>query len=104
MTLPEPIVSKEHFLLFYEVVADYAVRRMPFRSQHLALATAATLRGELLLGGAFANPVDGAVLLFSGDGPEVAEEFAKNDPYVQNGLVSRWVVRSWTVVAGCLFE
>ena len=104
MTLPEPIISKEHFLLFYEVVADYSVRRMPFRSQHLALATAAALRGELLLGGAFANPVVGAVLLFCGDGPEVAEAFAKSDPYVQNGLISRWVVWSWTVVAGCLFE
>jgi uncharacterized protein len=104
MILPEPIVSKEHFLLFYEVVEDYSVRRIPFRSQHLALAAAAALRGELLLGGAFANPVDGAVLLFSGDGPEVAEAFAKNDPYVQNGLVSRWYIRSWTVVAGCLFE
>jgi uncharacterized protein YciI len=30
----------------------------------------------------------------------VAEEFAKNDPYVKNGLITRWWVREWTVVLG----
>jgi hypothetical protein len=60
----------------------------------------ASERGELLLGGAFANPVDGAVLLFQGDSAEVAEKFAKADPYVTNGAVKRWYVREWTTVAG----
>jgi hypothetical protein len=53
-----------------------------------------------VLGGALANPVDGAVLLFKGDSPEVAERFAKSDPYVANGLVKRWYVREWTTVVG----
>jgi len=44
--------------------------------------------------------VDGAILLFRGDSPEVAENFAKSDPYVLNGLVKRWYVREWTTVAG----
>ena len=57
-------------------------------------------RGELLLGGALANPADGAVLLFTGDSPEVAEKFAQADPYVANGLVKRWYVREWTTVVG----
>jgi len=57
-------------------------------------------RGELVLGGALANPVDGAVLLFKGDSPEIAESFAKVDPYVTSGLVKRWYVREWTTVAG----
>jgi hypothetical protein len=39
-------------------------------------------------------------LLFSGDSPEVAEKFAKTDPYVVNGAVKRWYVREWTTVAG----
>jgi hypothetical protein len=54
----------------------------------------------LLLGGALANPVDGAVLLFKGDSPTVAEDFARADPYVTSGLVKRWYVREWTTVAG----
>ncbi len=57
-------------------------------------------RGELLLGGALADPVDMAVLLFTGSGPEAAERFARADPYVTNGLVSRWRVRPWTTVVG----
>jgi heme-degrading monooxygenase HmoA len=52
------------------------------------------------LGGALANPADGAVLLFKGDSPAVAENFAKADPYVTSGLVKRWHVREWTTVAG----
>jgi uncharacterized protein YciI len=53
-----------------------------------------------VLGGALANPIDGAVLLFRGESPEVAESFALADPYVQNGLVMRWRVREWTTVVG----
>ena len=89
-----------HYLLFYDVVADYAERRKAFRKEHLALARAAHARGELVLGGALADPVDGAVLLFRGDSPAVAEAFAAADPYVQNGLVTRWRVREWTTVVG----
>jgi uncharacterized protein YciI len=89
-----------HYLLFYEVDKDYVARRAEFRDAHLGLAWKASGRGELVLGGALTNPVDGAVLLFKGDSPEVAEEFARNDPYVTNGIVKRWYVREWTTVAG----
>jgi uncharacterized protein YciI len=89
-----------HYLLFYDVVPDYVERRAAFRDEHLALAWEAHARGELVLGGALANPVDGAVLLFSADSPAVAEAFAAADPYVRNGLVTRWRVRVWTTVAG----
>jgi uncharacterized protein YciI len=89
-----------HFLLFYEVADDYLARRGEFRSAHLNLAWKASDMGELILGGAYANPPDGALLLFKGDSPVVAEKFAKADPYVANGLVKRWYVREWTTVAG----
>ena len=89
-----------HYLLFYEVADDYFARRAELRSAHLEKAWAASERGELVLGGALANPVDGAVLLFKGDSPAVAENFAKADPYVTQGLVRTWRVREWTTVAG----
>jgi uncharacterized protein YciI len=44
--------------------------------------------------------VDGAALVFKGDDPSVAERFARNDPYVVNGLVQNWRVRAWNVVVG----
>jgi len=89
-----------HYLLFYEVGDDYVERRAEFRDAHLIKAWAAHARGQLLLGGALQDPTDGAVLLFAGDSPAVAEEFARIDPYVVNGLVTRWWVRAWLTVAG----
>jgi uncharacterized protein len=89
-----------HYLLFYDYVPDIVERRGPHRAAHIAHARAAVDRGELVLGGALANPLDGGVLLFRGDSPAAAETFAQVDPYVVNGLVSRWRVREWTTVVG----
>jgi uncharacterized protein YciI len=89
-----------HQLLLYDVVPDYVERRARFRAEHLALAQAALARGELVLGGALADPVDGAVLVFRGDNPAAAEAFARADPYVRHGLVTRWRLRAWNVVVG----
>jgi uncharacterized protein len=89
-----------HYLLMYDVVDDYVERRAPLRGAHIAHAREAIGRGELVLGGALANPADGAVLLFKGDSPKAAEAFAQVDPYVVNGLVKRWRVREWTTVVG----
>ncbi len=89
-----------HYLLFYETASDYLTRRAEFRGEHLALAWQAHDRGELVLGGALADPVDGAVLLFQGSSPRVAEQFVERDPYVRHGLVRSWRVRPWTTVVG----
>jgi uncharacterized protein YciI len=89
-----------HYLLFYEAGSDYEERRKPFRVAHLQHARDAVARGELVLGGAFAKPVDGGVILFRGDSPAAAEQFAKSDPYVVNGVVKKWYVREWTTVVG----
>lgn len=91
-----------HYLLLYEVVEDYVAKRAPFRDQHLALANEAVEDGELLLGGALAEPVDGAVLLFKTQ--TAAEAFANADPYVHNGLITKWTVRKWNTVAGSLMS
>jgi uncharacterized protein YciI len=87
-------------LLIYDLVDDYVERRAPLRAAHVAIARAAEERGELILGGALANPPDMAVLLFRGDSPRAAEAFAGADPYVLNGLVKQWRVREWTTVVG----
>ena len=89
-----------YYVLFYETVDDYVGRRAPFRDEHLALARAAHERGELVLGGAFADPADAALLVFKGDGPAIVEAFVAADPYIRNGLIEKWRVRPWTVVIG----
>ena len=89
-----------HYILFYDVRADYVEKRAQFRELHLTHARAAYDRGELVLGGALADPVDGAMLIFRGESPTAAEQFAQSDPYVTNGLVTRWRVRKWSTVIG----
>jgi uncharacterized protein YciI len=89
-----------HYLLFYETAPDYLERRAKYRDEHLALAWQSVEAGELILGGALADPVDSAILLFECDSTETVERFVAADPYVQNGLVTSWRVRPWTTVAG----
>lgn len=89
-----------YFALFYDTVSDYLERRQVHRAAHLAYAERAHQAGELVLAGAFANPADGALFVFRAESKSVAEEFAKNDPYVLNGLIKAWRVRDWTVVIG----
>ena len=87
-------------ILFYKTAENYIEKRKPFRELHLAYATKALERGELILAGALADPADSAVLVFKGESPKAAEDFAKNDPYVLNGVIVEWKVRLWNVVIG----
>lgn len=89
-----------YYALIYDVVDDYITRRAGFRTEHLRLAREAYDRGELVLAGAFADPSDQALLVFHVSNPSIVENFAKNDPYVLNGLVKQWRIRPWTVVVG----
>ncbi len=89
-----------YWLLIYDLVDDYLERRAALRSEHLELAQAATERGDLVLAGALADPVDQAFLAFHVDDKTTIEAFVEHDPYVQNGLVKAWKIRPWTVVIG----
>jgi uncharacterized protein YciI len=89
-----------YFVLRYDLVDDYLERRTALRDKHRGLARRAFERGELLLAGALAHPADQALLVFSAPDRSVAEAFARGDPYVVEGLVTRWEVRDWTVVVG----
>jgi uncharacterized protein YciI len=87
-----------HYILTYDLAPDYLERRGQFRADHLKLAWEAAERGALLLGGAVSDPPESALLLFTDEA--AAEAFARNDPYVAQGLVASWRVRPWTTVVG----
>jgi len=89
-----------HYALLYDGVDDYVVRRTPHRDAHLALVRAAHARGDILSAGALGDPPAGALIVFRGDSPAVAETFARHDPYVINGVVVRWRVLPWHLVVG----
>ena len=89
-----------HFLLFYDYVENIVERRAPYREAHLGLVREYVARGEVLLAGAFADPVDGAAFVFKVDNKTNVEDFVAKDPYVVDGLVTAWRIREWTVVVG----
>lgn len=91
----------KHFLVFYNFVPDFMERRGPYRKEHLTLLSEAAGRGDLVLAGACSDPGDAlGVLLFKAPDRTTAENFAKSDPYVVNGVVASWQVREWTTVRG----
>jgi uncharacterized protein YciI len=94
------MLTAVYYLLMYELVDDYTQRRPAFREEHLRLAREANERGELLLAGAYADPIDGAALVFRADHDSVVRDFVAQDPYVREGLVKQWAIRQWTVVVG----
>lgn len=85
------------YVLIYDVVEDYVERRALHREEHLRLAREFAERGILVLGGALADPVDQAVLIFQADAIDPIEEFVQRDPYVQQGLVHAHRIRPWNV-------
>ena len=89
-----------YYILLYKTIDNYVARRAPYREEHLKYANASHDSGALVMAGALDAPADSAVLIFKGDGPEVAENFAKNDPYVEHGLITEWHVRPWNVAIG----
>lgn len=89
-----------HYILFYKAVENYIEKRAPFREEHLNLIKVNHEKGLLVMAGALGDPADGGAFIFKGDSPKAAEDFAKNDPYVKNGLITEWHIEPWTVVVG----
>jgi uncharacterized protein YciI len=89
-----------YYALIYHLVDDYMTRRGQFREEHLKLAKELNEKYELVLAGAFSDPPDKALLIFHVSDKSIIEEFVKKDPYVKNGLIAKWEIRSWTVVIG----
>ena len=89
-----------HFVLLYDYVEEIAEKRQPFREEHLGLLTALHTERELVMAGAWNDPVDGAALVFVGEDDSVVRDFVQRDPYVVNGLVTGWRIREWNVVVG----
>ena len=89
-----------YYALFYHLTGDYMERRPQFREEHLQLARDSVGRSEMNMAGALGEPPDQALFIFLSPDSSAAENFARNDPYVQNGLVTNWEVKPWSVVIG----
>ncbi len=90
----------EYFALIYFLADDYLSRRGVLRDGHLQLRERSPWQRRLVLAGAFSDPADSALLIFHVKDKAVIESFIQNDPYVKNGLVTRWEIRPWSVAVG----
>ena len=86
------------YALHYTAVDNYQERRAPFRAAHLDLIRRGHAAGSIVMAGALGDPAEGALIVFRSS--DEAEAFAREDPYVLNGLITEWTVRVWQVVAG----
>jgi uncharacterized protein len=84
--------------LLYDYVENALEARAPHRDAHLEKIRRAVADGHIHMAGALGDPPHGGLLVFNGDDPSVAERFAAEDPYVENGVVTSWRVEPWTVV------
>lgn len=81
---------------FYEMAPDALSKVMAHYPMHRARLEEFHARGLLLTAGSLGNPPESAMAVFTTR--EAAEEFIKGDPFVTNGLVSKWRLVEWNVV------
>src|SRR5204863_6940566 len=63
---------------------------------HLARSNELHKKGTLLMAGAFLdNPDEPVSTMGIFASKEAAEEYAKGDPFVLKGLVTKWYIREW---------
>jgi uncharacterized protein YciI len=82
------------YVLLYESADDVMSRAPAHMGSHAARMREFHEGGDLLMGGVFADPQrDGAMSVFRTR--ESAEEFARGDPFVVNGVVRAWRILEW---------
>ncbi len=98
-TSPTSLAAK-NYLLKYEYIPDVLEKRGPYREGHLGLANKLVEEGKCLSGGPSGPPdvevPTGALFVFTD--LESAQMYAKEDPYVQNGIVTNYSIEEWNVV------
>ena len=90
----------KYYILTYTFAENYLEKRTPYRKDHFEVAKAAVAAGDLLLGGATEGPGETGVLIFQVKEKSQVEAFAKQDPYVKNGIVISYDIKEWNVVLG----
>lgn len=87
------------YVLFYDSGPDVASRAPASFPEHRARLDDFHARGSLLLVGTFEDAQhNGSMSVFTSR--DAAEEFARGDPFVVNGVVESWRVLEWNEVLG----
>ena len=87
------------YILEYHYVDGMLEKRGPVRPKHLEFAQKMVEKKVFISLGACLPKAETGILLLRGDLPDV-EKFAKEDPYVTSGLVTKYTIREWAVAVG----
>jgi uncharacterized protein len=82
------------YVLLYESADDVLAKAPAHFEAHSARGQEFHERGALVAYGPFGDPQEqGSMAVFTTR--EAAEEFAREDPFVVNGVVRDWQIREW---------
>jgi hypothetical protein len=87
----------KYFAAIITLVENVVERRAPYREAHLAYLRGLKAEGRVVLGGAFADPVDTALIIYRGASKADVEKMIENDPYMKNGIWPKVSIREWSV-------
>ena len=80
-------------VVFYEHADAPMEKFMEVFPRHQVVEDQFLKTGKVLGTGAFANPGEGAMAIFSDR--VTAEEFVKQDPFVLEGLIAKVTIKDW---------
>lgn len=81
------------YIMFYELAADGMSKAQANFPAHQRRLTEFHQKGTLLMAGPYGTPPVGALAIFTSR--EAAEAFAVDDPFVVNGVVSKYSIHEW---------
>ena len=84
------------YVLRYETAPDGLEKAMELFEAHRARWGEYAATGTLIAIGPYSDPSLGALAVFTTR--EAAEGFAAGDPFVEQGVISRWEVLEWNEV------
>jgi uncharacterized protein YciI len=81
------------YLMFYELAPDGMPKAMANMPAHQARLAEFHRNGTLLMAGPYGSPPSGAMGIFTTRA--AAEAFVAGDPFVSEGVVSRYTIHEW---------
>lgn len=90
----------KYYVLFcltsYKSVDEAKAKDPQSLAAHMVRSRELHAKGKVIMAGAFLDNLDGALstmAVFSSR--QDAEEYAKGDPFILNGTVTKWFIREW---------
>lgn len=86
------------FAAIMTFVPNVLERRQPYREDHLKYIQGLRDAGRIVFAGPWADPMDGALIVYRAESRAEVEKMIHDDPYNRARLWPEIHIREWTVV------